>query len=199
MERRHSFGGSQGRVPCDFRPRATTVEAQGSAINFPGNPWFLPHVAFKMAQSSANMEEKKERLSHLALLFFEDGAVRLRSCEELKDVILHHFGIRKHELAVYHSSPKPFVIIFPDRRARDIVFVAGRVIDGSLELSFSEWDMDRLGDRAIIPYHVKLSIEGIPPHAWSQNLVDKILGDAVVIHHIEESTRQRYDQWVYQC
>jgi hypothetical protein len=142
-----------------------------------------------MAQSSISMEERKERLSHFALFVTKEGAMGLRSCEEMKDVILHHPDIRKHELVVYRSSPKPFVIIFPDRHARDIVFALGRVIDRPMELSFSEWEMDQLGDKAIIPYHVKLSIEGIPQHAWSQDLVDKILGDAAVIHHVEESTR----------
>jgi hypothetical protein len=55
------------------------------------------------------------------------------------------FGICKYELVVYHSSPKPFVIIFANRHARDTVFASGRTIDGLLELSFSECDMDQLG------------------------------------------------------
>jgi hypothetical protein len=55
--------------------------------------------------------------------------------------------------------------------------VVGRVIDGVVELSFSAWNVDTFGDRSIIPYHVKLSIEGILQHAWSQEIVDKILGD----------------------
>jgi hypothetical protein len=43
----------------------------------------------------------------------------------------------------------------------------GKVIDGPIELCFSEWELDEFDDRAIIPYHVRLCIEGIPQHAWS--------------------------------
>jgi hypothetical protein len=63
--------------------------------------------------------------------------VGVRSCDELKNVIAHHFGFNKHELLVYHSVPDPFVIIFSDKRARDLLFGVGRLIDDPLELSFS--------------------------------------------------------------
>jgi hypothetical protein len=105
-------------------------------------------------------------LSQFALLVKEEGALGLRSCEELMEVIFHHFGIRKKEMYVYRSCPHPFIIIFTKRRARDIVFAAGRLIEDAIELSFKAWELDDLGDRAIIPYHVKLSIEG-PHHAWN--------------------------------
>jgi hypothetical protein len=61
-------------------------------------------------------------LSRLALLVTEEGLMRLRSTEDVKDIIFHHFRIRKYELCVYHSRPDPFLVIFPDRHARDVVF-----------------------------------------------------------------------------
>jgi hypothetical protein len=89
-------------------------------------------VAFKAATSSIAMEERKEILSRLALLVKEDGSLGLRSSDELKDLIFHHFGFHKHELTVYRSYPAPFLIFFPDRHARDVVYGAGRIIDGSV-------------------------------------------------------------------
>jgi hypothetical protein len=106
-------------------------------------------------------------LSQYALLVKEEGALSLRSCEELKEVIFHHSEIHKHELYVYHSCPQPFIIIFSEKRARDVVFAAGRLIDGPVELSFKAWELDEFGERAIILYHVKLSIEGLTQHAWN--------------------------------
>jgi hypothetical protein len=76
-------------------------------------------------------------LSQYALLVKEEGALSLRSCEELKEVIFHHFEIRKHKLYVYCSYPHPFITIFSEKRARDVIFVAGRLIDGPIELSFN--------------------------------------------------------------
>jgi hypothetical protein len=168
------------------------------AVNFPGNPRFLSWVAFKSVSTSAEMEERKEILSCLTLLVKEVGVVGLRSTEELKDVLFHHFGIRKHELYVYHSHPHPFVVVFPDRHARDI-FAAGRVINGPIELSFSAWDLDELGDHTIIPYHVKLSIEELPQHAWSHSVAEKVLCDEAVIHHVEECSLNRSNHHANQC
>jgi hypothetical protein len=96
------------------------------------------------------MEDRKEMLSRLALLVTEEGLMRLRSTEDVKDIIFHHFRIRKYELCVYRSRPDPFLVIFPDRHARDAVFPAGRIIDGPIELHVSNWDLDAIGDRVVI-------------------------------------------------
>jgi hypothetical protein len=174
-------------------------EAWSNTMNFLGNPRFRPRLAFKSASTSTEVEERKDMLSCLMLLVKEEGPLGLRSTEELRDVLFHHFGIRKHELCVYRSHPHPFIMILPDRHARDIVFGAGRVINGPIELSFSSWDLDELGDRTIIPYHVRLSIGGLPQHDWSQSVADKVLCDEAVIHHMEECTSKRFDQCSYQC
>jgi hypothetical protein len=51
-------------------------------------------------------------LSNFALIIKEEGMLGLHSCEELKDLIAHQFGFRKHEFYVYRSCPDPFMIIF---------------------------------------------------------------------------------------
>jgi hypothetical protein len=35
--------------------------------------------------------------------------------------------------------------------------------------------LDGFGDRTILSYHVRMSIEGIPHHAWSQDFADRTL------------------------
>jgi hypothetical protein len=87
----------------------------------------------------------------------------MRSCDELKTVITHHFGFSKHELLAYRSVSDPFVIIFSDRRARDLVFAAGRLIDAPpLELSFRAWDLDDFGERVVLPYHIRSASRAYP-------------------------------------
>jgi hypothetical protein len=87
---------------------------------------------------------------------------------------------------------------FVERHGSDVVFTTGRVIDEPIELSFSEWEFDEFGDRAIILYHIRLFIEGIPQHAWSQEIADKVLCDEAVIHNVEESTRRKLDMRAFQ-
>jgi hypothetical protein len=96
-----------------------------------------------------------------------EGPLGLRSPEELKEVIFHQFGFRKHEFYAYRSYPHPFILIFSDSHTRDVVFAAGHTVDGPVELRFKAWELDELGDMSMIPFQVKLSIKGIPQHAWS--------------------------------
>jgi hypothetical protein len=79
------------------------------------------------------------------------------------------------------------------------VFAAGRAIEGPVEVSFFAWELDEFGERAMIPFHVRLSLEGIPQHAWSQELADKFMCDEAIVHHVEENTRKKVDFRVFCC
>lgn len=117
----------------------------------------------------------------------------------MKEILQHRLGICKHKCYVYRSNPEPFIIIFPDVATRDLVLQVGSVIDGPIELRFHAWEIGRFGDRTNIPFNVRLSIEGIPQHAWFEEIAEKALCDEAIIHHVEEASRRRIDQRVYVC
>jgi hypothetical protein len=71
-------------------------------------------------------------------------------------------------------------------------------VDGPIELRFHEWGLDRFGDRELLPYHVELSLEGIPHHAWFREIAEKILCDEAIIRHVED-TERHLDYRVCQC
>jgi hypothetical protein len=64
-----------------------------------------------MTTTSKEMDDRQHLLTNFALIMKDEGPLSLRSSEELKDLILHHFGIRKHELYACHSSPDPCHIL----------------------------------------------------------------------------------------
>jgi hypothetical protein len=178
------------RLGCRWNPGGVLSTSSG----IPGSGrWSLS----RWRPPPQHMEGRQRVLTNHVLLVKEEGPLGVRSCKELKDIIFYQFGIHKHEIYVYHSRLETFIIIFSERHDRDVVFRAGRVIDGVVELSFSSWDVDALSDGTMIPYHVKLSLEGIPQHAWSQSVAEKILGDEALIHHVEEGTRQWIDQHAF--
>jgi hypothetical protein len=49
---------------------------------------------------------------------------------------MHHFGVHKHELYVYCRQSEPFIVMFSEKCARDLVFAVGRLIEGPIELAF---------------------------------------------------------------
>jgi hypothetical protein len=156
-------------------------------------------LSFKVAETTEGMQQRRDFLTDHAVIITEEGPLSVQSREEVKDITLHHFDIRRHEFYVYRSYPEPFIAIFTECHARDVVFAAGRIVDGPIELSFHAWDPDRFGDRDNLPYHVRLCIEGIPQHAWNKEVANKVLGDEAIFHQVEEDTMDRVDQRVYSC
>lgn len=162
-------------------------------MNYPGNPLFCPCFAFKMVHTNKDLEARREMLSNLALLITEEGPLGLQSREEVKDILLHRLGVLKHECYVYRSIPEPFIVIFSDVAVRNLVLEEGSVADGPIVLCFHAWDIERYGSKVDIPFHVKLCIEGIPQHAWYEEIAEKCLCDEAIIHHVEEASRRRID------
>jgi hypothetical protein len=97
-----------------------TSLARGSAVNYPGNPRFRPRVVHKMVSASEEMEQRRQMLTLHAIIISDEGQLRVQSREEVKDLIFHHFGIRKHDFYVYRSCPEPFVAFFHDPHDRDV-------------------------------------------------------------------------------
>jgi hypothetical protein len=203
MDHRCSFGPTSAEIealgPQDDGVRGRSRELRGSAVNYPGNPRFRPRVAFKFANTSEEMEQMCIMLTNHALVISDEGPLAVQSREEVKDLIIQHFGIRKHELYVYRSHPEPFIIVFSEGRARDFVFATRRLVEGPTELSFHSWDLDQFGTRDCIPYHVRRCIEGIPHHAWCRETTEKVMCDEALIHHVEEASVDRSDQRSFNC
>jgi hypothetical protein len=89
---------------------------------------------------------------------------RVASCEDVAEIIGYNFDLLRYKYHVFRSHLKLFIVLFSDRAARDAVFARGKVFYGPVELQFHAWDMDRCAKRTLLPFHVKISIEGLPQH-----------------------------------
>jgi hypothetical protein len=199
VERRRSFGNdsNRGRVaphaipPPDWRA--------GQVTDFPGNPRQRLKFVEQFAWAPDEIQERRSMLMHHAVIVTEEGPRGVASKEDVVDIIEHHFGLLRYEFNVICTNPEPFIILFSDRAARDLVFARDRVIDGPVQLRFHQWDVDHFGERSIVPFHVKLSLKGLPHHAWFREIAEKVVVSDAVIHHVEQGTRRRSDMRFYVC
>jgi hypothetical protein len=117
MDQRRLFGGSADAL-CGSRGRKPPPEEAGmagrgnNAINFLGNPSFRPSASFVSMASTKEMDDREDLLNRHVLVVSEHGPLGLRSAEEFKVLLFHHFGLRKHELYVYRSNPTPFITFY---------------------------------------------------------------------------------------
>jgi hypothetical protein len=200
MHRRRSFGSAEAgqHLPLHGGPPPQN-RARGSAINYPGKLRFRRQFAFKAISASEEMDQRIRILVSHTLLITDDGPMAVRLREEVKDLIHLQFGISKHGFSVYRNNPGPFLAIFHEARDRDVLFVVGRVVEGPVELGFHALDLDRDGTREIIPFNVKVCLEGLPSHAWYREVAKKALCDEAVIYHVDQETINRVDQRTYDC
>lgn len=175
------------------------IRPHGNAIDHPGNPRHRPRFVEKHAVLTDDMEDRKELLTSRALLMIEEGPVGVVSREEVAEIIMHHFRFCKYELEVFRTQPEPFLVIFKDQHARDRVYARGRLEEGPYAFQFHSWPVDRHGPRVILPFYVKLHLEGIPHHASYVEVADEVLSDECVIHHVDEAARLRLTQKLFTC
>lgn len=74
------------------RPHNQEMGHWGSAVN----PRFRPWYAWKVADTTQEMEKRKDLLVSKALLVLDEGMVGAQSPREVANIVLLRFGIRKH-------------------------------------------------------------------------------------------------------
>jgi hypothetical protein len=111
------------------------------------------------------IQQRRQMLTHHALLISEEGAQGVASHEDVAEIIGYNLDLLRYEYHVFISHSGSFIILFLDRATWDVVFSKGKVSDGLVQLRFHAWDVDRCAERPLLPFHVKISIEGLPQHA----------------------------------
>jgi hypothetical protein len=90
-------------------------------------------IVFKGSYITEEMHQHCQYYTSHAIVITDEGPLAVSSHEEVKDIIQHSFGIRKHDFVVYRSNPEPFLALFHDPHDRDVVFAAGKALDGPIE------------------------------------------------------------------
>jgi hypothetical protein len=181
------------------RAREDQGHIHAHVVEFPGHPRLRPRVVEKTVWAPDEIQQRREMLTQHALFISEEGVLGVASREDVAEIIGHHFDLMRYEFHVFRSHLEPFIVLFSEHSVRDVVFARGRVSDGPVELQFDSWNVDRCAERTMLPFHVKISIEGLPQHAWFQEIADKVVGDAAIIHYIDQATRRRTDQSFFIC
>jgi hypothetical protein len=65
------------------------------AINYPGNPRVRPRCAHRMAATTTEMNHRDRLLAGHAILVSDDVPMRVSTRDEVREIILQHFGIHK--------------------------------------------------------------------------------------------------------
>jgi hypothetical protein len=84
---------------------------------------------------------------------------------------------------VVKHFPKQYLVIFADSRALHRVLSHQSVRCRGCTFNFEQWTETRGAEECSFEYRVRLRIEGVPVHAWSEPVVAKIIGPTCAIHY----------------
>jgi hypothetical protein len=117
---------------------------------------------------------------------------------EIEDLLLDQLHLQRGDVAVTVHQPEPFLVCFANNAqcatARDL----GRFQGNDIDICLCPWRSltHALGVR--IFYRVRLYLDGIPDHAWTPNIFERVgarttrsSADAATTHATTSSSRGR--------
>ncbi|KAM3329273.1 hypothetical protein ACQJBY_026376 [Aegilops geniculata] len=145
-----------------------------------------------IVRRSQSMEGLEGRLQ-LSMVAYAAGARKDISPEFILEVLQVKVGIEPQWVSVHRYRPVDFLIVFarPEHRNR---LCAMPVVDHrGVRLFFRQWNRQAQAVHSVFRSKVWIELEGIPPHAWELEVVERILGSSCLVDAMAPETSSRAD------
>jgi hypothetical protein len=150
----------------------------------PGDPADRQEHSCIIASSTSNMERELEWLSsHVVVVWL--GRDRPDISPE-RWAFCSRFGVRKEDIKVVRSPLGDFLVTFTHPHHREAAVTARDFLHNNLNFRIRPWQLVALGECCDLCFHVRLCLEGIPPHAWNESIAKRSVARACVLDYVEE-------------
>lgn len=110
------------------------------------------------------------------------------------------FNLHQEDFEVVPHFPEQFFVVFKDPAVRRRAVNAGVVPFRGHDFRFAAWTERHYSVPVEWEFHVKVRVEGIPVHCWSEDVATRALGRSCTVHHVQERSRRRertrsFDLW----
>ncbi|XP_062188221.1 uncharacterized protein LOC133891508 [Phragmites australis] len=97
------------------------------------------------------------------------------------------------DIIIAKHYPEDFLIDFKHRHHRDAAVALGSFLHGSLDIHIQPWQFSTHDDQVDLKHHARFCLEGVPLHAWIEDIAHKIVASSCDLHYIEGSLLRRED------
>ncbi|CAL4926113.1 unnamed protein product [Urochloa decumbens] len=171
--------------------QAAKGELSGMAT-YPGDPRARPELAHCAISANGTIKRKREELVGKTVVCWLNGP----NCNShdsqphhVVDALDTQLHIECHEIKVVKHFPEQYLVIFADSRAYHRVLQSQAVRDRGRVFNFDQWKERRGAAVRQLEFRVRLRIEGVSVHAWSEETVAKIISPNCAIQYIEDPDR----------
>jgi hypothetical protein len=169
---------------------------------YPGDPRARPDLAFCAIAATGAIKRKRDAIIDKAAVCWLNGNSHDTGTHHVVNALEEELRIDRRGFRVVKHFPEQYLIFFADSRAcyhalhHRVVRNRGRVFN------FERWTERRGATESKLEFRVRLRIEGVPVHAWSEEVAARVIGPTCAIHYVEGYTRRRdrtrtYDLWAW--
>ncbi|XP_037460788.1 uncharacterized protein LOC119331724 [Triticum dicoccoides] len=160
----------------------------------PGDPATRPAEGAVVMATTPALEQQAAFLQNNAAIVWLGGRRPRVAAADIANVIHSRTHISKEFFVVIPHYPEDFFITFKHQHHRDAVTAApGRILEGELDIRFSNWSPRAHADAVKLRHHVHLCLENVPLNAWNEEVAGKLIGGAAVTHYFDAATTQKED------
>jgi hypothetical protein len=146
-------------------------------------------------------EEIRDRID-----FFESRSVVVwigknmpyTNTSHVMEAFMSRFGLEKSSIQVSCHHPTDFLVIILDQDVFEEVAGHHSFPHGRRQFWLRRWSPRNQATRAAMRYYVRLCLEGLPLHLWSDRFTAAVLGRSCALHFVEESSRRRESTEVFE-
>ncbi|CAN6222634.1 unnamed protein product [Urochloa humidicola] len=170
---------------------------------YPGDPRARPELAVCAISATGSIKRKRESIIGRTAVCLLSSNSRDSRPHHIVDALNEQLRISRHEVRVIKHYPEQYLVFFNDSRAyhRAVSYRHG-VRNRGRTFNFEPWTERRNAVEKQLEFRVRLRIEGMPPHAWSEEVAAKVIGQHCAIHYVEGPSRRQdctrtYDLWAW--
>ncbi|KAF0896150.1 hypothetical protein E2562_019644 [Oryza meyeriana var. granulata] len=176
---------ASGYQICAARPAQFMEEIRAGALDL------RPRKGHCVLSWTVGMERNEEWLDH-SLLATVLGRRPMVSPVEMVEAISRHTGIHQSRVRVEITFPEDFLISFSSARERNLVLRRSHeVYCNGVPISLKLWSRRRWGTSSVLSYFTKISLDGLPLHAWEheaiRNLINNLGGQLVEMIPVDDA------------
>ncbi|KAJ1263888.1 hypothetical protein BS78_09G220600 [Paspalum vaginatum] len=167
---------------------------------YPGDPRARPARAFCAVKATRDICQRRDKTINRAVVCWFDGNSHDVDTFTAGNMIRDIFGLRHGEYQVVKHFPEQFLIKFASSETRNRAVHRGWAAYRGRVYNFEAWDEQRYAIEVVWEFRVKVRVEGIPVHCWSEEVAALALGKSCAIHYVQERTQRQertrsFDLW----
>jgi hypothetical protein len=146
-------------------------------------------------------EEIRDRIDFLksrSLIVWIGKNMPYTDISHIMEAFMSRFGLEQSSIQVSRHHLTDFMVSILDQDVFEEVAGHHSFPHGRRQFQLRRWSPRDQATHTAMRYYVRLCLEGLPLHLWSDRFATTVLGRSCVLHFVEESSRRRESMEVFE-